>query len=225
MRHLLRSALVLAVPAIAVACSGTKDEPVTSTLPTTGCIDSVAQPLVAPPTRFVGTSLGPKQLSLTFDDGPGTNTIALSAWLHARGIAATFFINGKSTLGQPNAIAAVAADGHLLANHTQNHEDLRSTATFPLNAAGEAKLIAELAQTDALIAPYIENDRFLFRAPFGYFETRAYNVLHASAMDKYVGHIHWDVGSERVGSYGADWACWENDPMLTTKQCGDLYTT
>lgn len=221
--RLLGRALVGASTTLAAACSGTKEEPVQTILATSGCADSQGQALTAPPSRFDGTSLAPKQLALTFDDGPGTNTIALSAWLSARGIKATFFVTGSNTAGRPNALAAVAADGHLLANHTQNHRDLRSTAQFPLNAAGEAALVAELAQTDALVAPYVENDRFLFRAPYGYFESRAYNVLHASAMDKYVGHVHWDVGSERVGSYAADWACWENDPKLTSKQCGDLY--
>ena len=51
---------------------------------------------------FTGTSMPDKTLCLTFDDGPGeTNgeskgprTLELAQYLHAEGIAATFFVLG-----------------------------------------------------------------------------------------------------------------------------------
>ena len=45
---------------------------------------------------FHGTSLDPKVLALTFDDGPGVRTKELSAYLKQEGIQAAFFVNGKS---------------------------------------------------------------------------------------------------------------------------------
>jgi len=204
-----------AAPFVPLACS--------AAIPEAERTCAADQALVAPPAVYRGTSLPAKHVALTFDDGPGTNTAALSAYLKSRNIRATFFVNGRSAPAHPGVLATIAADGHLLANHTQNHYDLRSTAQFPLTPAGEAALVDELAATDALIAPYVPDGAFLFRAPYGYFDARAYGVLHASAMDKYVGHVDWEIGAQRTATFGADWACWENAPRLSSRQCGDLH--
>ena len=42
-----------------------------------------------------GPSLDPKQLCLTFDDGPGQETLELAQYLHEQGVPATFFMVGK----------------------------------------------------------------------------------------------------------------------------------
>jgi peptidoglycan/xylan/chitin deacetylase (PgdA/CDA1 family) len=182
---------------------------------------SGAQALVAAP--YVGTSLGAKQIALTFDDGPASRTEELSAYLASQGIKAGFFVNGKNVSSYPNALAKIVADGHVVGNHTHDHFDMTDKNVFPVNATGNAKLVNELAATDSLIAPFVPSGRFMFRAPYGAFDARDYNVLSASAMDKYVGHIGWDVGSARTATTAADWACWQYNPQLTTKGCGDLY--
>jgi peptidoglycan/xylan/chitin deacetylase (PgdA/CDA1 family) len=182
---------------------------------------SGAQALVASP--YVGTSLGAKQIALTFDDGPASRTEELSAYLASQGIQAGFFVNGKNVAGYPNALAKLVADGHVVGNHTHDHFDMTDTNAFPMNASGNAKLVSQLAATDALIAPFVPSGRFMFRAPYGAFDARDYNVLSTSAMNKYVGHIGWDVGAARTATTAADWACWQYNPQLTTKACGDLY--
>lgn len=213
-----------------------------------GCPGSASEPPVCQgemalsatgATALVGTSLAAKQLALTFDDGPGSRTLELSAWLAARGIKAVFFVNGQCFgAGNPcraggaatsaaAVLAQLTADGHLVANHTQNHYDLTADAThFPAGATGDAAIVKQLVDTDALIAPHVPGGRFLFRAPFGSFGSRPYDVLRASAMDKYVGHVGWDVGAQYVGNdatgYAADWYCWQN-ASTTTKKCGDRY--
>lgn len=194
-------------------------------------------------TQLFGTSLGAKQLSLTFDDGPGTRTAELSTYLKAQGIKATFFINGgrvaATGLPNPNGVtptpnaaailAQIQADGHLLANHTTTHRDVTSVP------AGQ--LVQELSETDAFVAPRVPPNRFLFRAPFGSWNAAAYNTLHASAMDKYVGPIYWEAGgiSDDYPNAAADWACWQGQlkntngtpangtGYATTAQCGDAY--
>lgn len=171
---------------------------------------------------YAGTSLAAKQLALTFDDGPGSRSAELSAYLKAEGIQAAFFVNGKNVPTYP-VIAQLVADGHVLANHTQDHADLTDRSRFPVTQAGDTALVAELSQTDVLIAPYVQSARFLFRAPYGAFDGHDYSVLHAAAMDKYVGTIGWDIGGERTQASAADWACWQETPKLTTKACGDLY--
>lgn len=201
---------------IVAACSGAEGD---APKPEHACSGAAA--LTAAP--YAGSSLGAKQIALTFDDGPASRTEELSAYLASQGIHAGFFVNGKNLAAHPNALAKLVADGHVVGNHTHDHADLTDKVAFPVTAAGNAKLVTELTATDALIAPFVPSGRFMFRAPYGAFDARDYNVLHASAMDKYVGHIGWDIGSTRTATTAADWACWQYNPQLTSKACGDLY--
>ncbi len=187
-----------------------------------------------------GLSVGTKQLALTFDDGPGSRTLELSAYLKAEGIRAAFFVNGHcfatgNPCGNPGRTAEtvfkqLVADGHLIANHTEDHLDLTSTDSFPNSAQGAAALVSQLADTDAIIAPYVAEGRFLFRPPFGAWGPRAYGVLQASEMRKYVGPVRWDIGSQMSGDddngFAADWDCWQDVSgfgVMTTAQCAARY--
>ena len=195
-------------------------------------------------TSLAGTSLPPKTLCLTFDDGPGYGTSAISTYLAAQGIPATFFVNGAyiaaTTLPNDNAIkltpdaaallAQVVADGHLVANHGTTHRSL----TAVLANFDAAKVVQELAETDTDIAPYVPSSRFLFRAPFGFYDATVGNALAPSAMNKYVGPIDWDIGGKTSNypAQAADWACWVNQLQsggggptfgATPQQCGDAY--
>ena len=166
-----------------------------------------------------GTPVAAKKLVLTFDDGPASQTLVLSSYLKGRGIRATFFVNGKN-LGSNAAtvLGQLAADGHLIGDHTQDHLDLTSLS--------DSAIVSQLVATDAIIAPYVASKHFVFRAPFGDWSAHDYSVLHASAMDKYVGPVKWDIGGSMAGGYGADWDCWQNTNgygVQTTKQCGDRY--
>lgn len=216
MAHRALTCALLALAAVVAACSGA-DAPTAK--PERACRGT--QALTAAP--YAGGSLGAKQIALTFDDGPASRTEELSAYLASQGIHAGFFVNGKNIAAYPNALAKVVADGHVIGNHTQDHADLTDKTVFPLTATGNAQLVTELSATDTLIAPFVPSARFMFRAPYGAFDTRDYNVLHGSAMDKYVGHIGWDIGAARTSTTAADWACWQYSPQLTSKACGDLY--
>lgn len=212
--------LAFALTAIAVpSCkSSSPDEPVTAVAAT----DCTKQTVFSAG-RIVGTSLPPHTLALTFDDGPSARTAELSAYLKAEGIAAGFFVNGMFVTEFPTVLPQVFAQGHLIANHSQQHQDLTDPAFFPPGGAGDAALVAAVADTDALIAPYLQNGRRLFRAPYGRWDARAFAVLDASLMHDYVGPIDWDVGDSRTATTAADWACWQDAPQLSSKDCGDLY--
>ena len=138
--------------------------------------------------------------SLTFDDGPGDRTEELANYLGDTGIVATFFINGKIAPGNEAALAAIKARGHILANHTQNHEDMRSLSSGDLNRA--------VADTDVWIARYQPSGPWLLRAPYGAWSEDVSNQINATDMRKYVGSIFWNQGGELTERYGADWACW-----------------
>lgn len=59
---------------------------------------------------------------LTFDDGPSKNTEAILKVLEDKGVVATFFVIGENAQSHPERIQAIAAQGSLVANHTQTHQ-------------------------------------------------------------------------------------------------------
>lgn len=120
------TALVLAA-ALLAACTTHGPSPSPTSVIERTC--SRADALVA--STLHGTTLAANELALTFDDGPGSRSIELSAWLAAEGISATFFVVGENVLSRPAVLAQLVADGHLVANHTQHHLDLTSAAAFP----------------------------------------------------------------------------------------------
>ena len=177
--------------------------------------------------NFYGTSLPPKTLALTFDDGPGIRTGELSTYLKGEGIAAAFFVNGKMLASGTATLGKLVADGHLVANHTQTHTSLtgRSTGGAPLEPAA---VLSEVAQTDALIAPFVTAGRFLCRAPDGDFDATTYAALEATPMAKYVGPINWDIGDHMGPAQATDWDCWtpgSDGLVLTPAECASLYMT
>jgi peptidoglycan/xylan/chitin deacetylase (PgdA/CDA1 family) len=71
--------------------------------------------------------LEPKEVVLTFDDGPQVNTTkaVLDALAH-HCTKATFFSIGKMAIGLPELIREVAKAGHTIGSHTWSHADLRA---------------------------------------------------------------------------------------------------
>lgn len=69
--------------------------------------------------------LNPKEVVLTFDDGPLPNrTTAVLAALNAECTKAIFFSVGKVASGYPEILHDVAKSGHTIGGHTMNHKDL-----------------------------------------------------------------------------------------------------
>jgi peptidoglycan/xylan/chitin deacetylase (PgdA/CDA1 family) len=196
-------------------------------------------------TPYRGTSLAPKTLALTFDDGPSARGLEISRYLKSLGVRATFFVTGAKvgptalpnphgTTPDPAAatiLAELARDGHLVASHATTHRNL--TTEVP-----DAELVAELAETDALLAPYrVPPQVRAFRAPYGAYDARVHAVLAASPMNAYVGPLGWDMGgrSDRYPRAAADWACFQGDlrtsggalangtGYATSTQCADAY--
>lgn len=65
---------------------------------------------------------GRRCVSLTFDDGPSpAHTSELLEILRKANVQATFFVIGREAERFPELLHGVAADGHLIANHTYSH--------------------------------------------------------------------------------------------------------
>lgn len=70
--------------------------------------------------------LEPKEVVLTFDDGPQVNTTkAILEALAHECTKAIFFSIGKMALGMPEIIREVVKAGHTVGTHTWSHADLR----------------------------------------------------------------------------------------------------
>lgn len=179
---------------------------------------------------FRGSSLPPKTLALTFDDGPGDRTAELSLYLKGEGIEAAFFVNGMRFDAQSGPILqGLIDDGHIVGNHTEHHLSLTGVNDGKPRPTADV-ILAELADTDAKIAPYVKNDRWLFRPPYGDFDADTLAALAPTPMNKYVGPILWDAGDhmDEANGRAADWDCWQDGSdakRLTVEQCGDLYLT
>lgn len=129
-----------------------------------------------------------KRVVLTFDDGPNpATTPAVLDLLAAHGIKATFFINGARVRGQEERaiLARIVAEGHILANHSQGHLDLKNVSA--------AKLASEVDATHAVLVAAGVTPRY-FRFPFG--------SASCSGM-KYVQDLGYAVTGWHIDS--ADW--------------------
>lgn len=67
---------------------------------------------------------GQKIVALTFDDGPGPYTERLLDELKARKAKATFFVLGTRVSSYPKLIRRMAAEGHVVGNHSNAHNML-----------------------------------------------------------------------------------------------------
>ncbi|MBI3070952.1 MAG: polysaccharide deacetylase family protein, partial [Deltaproteobacteria bacterium] len=71
---------------------------------------------------------GPREknaVAITFDDGPnGQITEAILDTLKRHNARATFFLLGRSVDAHPDVARRIAAEGHAIGTHTQNHKKL-----------------------------------------------------------------------------------------------------
>ncbi len=70
--------------------------------------------------------LQPKEVVLTFDDGPWPTTPAVLEALKFHCVKAIFFPIGKHSLYYPEILKQVAAQGHTIGSHTWSHANLNN---------------------------------------------------------------------------------------------------
>jgi peptidoglycan/xylan/chitin deacetylase (PgdA/CDA1 family) len=97
-------------------------------------------------------------VAITFDDGPGPYTRAVTRTLRRAGARGTFFLVGQRLAWWRGALAAETAAG-TIGNHTWTHRSLATLDGPGLNAEVGRTRSAEIARTGRIVS--------LFRPPYG----------------------------------------------------------
>jgi peptidoglycan-N-acetylglucosamine deacetylase len=107
------------------------------------------------------TGLPGRTVAFTFDDGPDpANTPRLLDVLRGNHVRAVFCLWGEHARQYPDLVRRIVREGHLLCNHSRNHDDL---STVPA-----ADIRADLRATNAAIRSAVPWARIpYFRAPYG----------------------------------------------------------
>lgn len=133
-------------------------------------------------------------VALTFDDGPGPQTLALLSYLKEEEIPATFFQCGMHLQRYPEIARRVLAEGHEIGNHAWSHVRLSPSLEHGLDVPSPQMMYRELAQTQRLLQDVCGSSPRLFRAPFG----QRWIGLDAVQRRLRLRHIKWTV-------IGHDW--------------------
>jgi peptidoglycan/xylan/chitin deacetylase (PgdA/CDA1 family) len=150
-----RSVLALVLLALSVSVARAQTEP----LPCPGnpdalgtartlAVDSAASPRVGRKHFPQTLPLAPKEVVLTFDDGPepGTTPRILDA-LKRECVQASFFLLGRSALAHPELVRRERAEGHTVAHHTFAHPLLNRMSP----AAAQAEIDRGFAAVDSTL--------------------------------------------------------------------------
>lgn len=125
-----------------------------------------------------------KHIALTFDDGPVGLSAAVLDILAAEGAPATFFVIGDRAVERPELLRRMAAEGHLIGNHSQHH----GTGFDWKRPAG---MLAEMEEANKTIERIAGVKPLLFRPPYGITNPALAKAIRRSGMHS----IGWSLRS------------------------------
>lgn len=128
-----------------------------------------------------GRLTSPRQIALTFDDGPNPAwTPRVLALLASARVRATFCLIGHQVEQYPQMVRAIVAGGHTLCNHTWDHDE-------QLNHRAAARASQEMLSTQAAIFAATGVRPKLFRAPGGAWSPQ----IEAIARSQHLTPLKW----------------------------------
>ena len=150
---------------------------------------------------ITGAGLPDGHLVLTYDDGPGPNTLAVAEYLAEMGIEATFFVVGESIERLPAVPTQVRALGHKLGNHTWTH--YYGGLTAQLEAGFD--IVDEVHRTATRLDEIGGTELLTFRPPYGAWNHDVADTLNADPTlhARHVGPFNWAI-------HHPDWAAWRD---------------
>jgi peptidoglycan-N-acetylglucosamine deacetylase len=146
---------------------------------------------------FGSALIAPKragELALTFDDGPNPKwTPRLLDALAERDVKATFFMLGSRAQMEPELVRRIAAEGHLIGNHSWSHPNLAMTA------AGRVR--DELARTSDTLEQITGGPVRYFRPPFGARRPAVFRIAKSLGLSV----VLWNAMTSDWSASSADW--------------------
>jgi peptidoglycan-N-acetylglucosamine deacetylase len=138
-------------------------------------------------------------VALTFDAGADRGYAEdILDLLHAERVLASFGITGNWAKANPDLVRRMAADGHLIINHSLDHQSFTG-ASDDRGGLTPARRRAELVDADTLIAPLIgHSTRPWYRLPYGDDDSRVAADLAPAGYTRKVG---WTI--DTLGWRGA----------------------
>lgn len=133
---------------------------------------------------------GRKLAAITFDDGPGPYTDGLLDELAKRGVAATFFMQGRNAARYPAVVKKAFEAGHQIASHTYDHPLLTNLS----DGAIRSQLTTAAGILDNATGM---SNSYMVRPPYGGANPRVLAALDAPA-------ILWSVDTRDWESRNAD---------------------
>ena len=170
----------------------------------------IPQSLLGQDVEIVPTS--ERVVALTFDAGGNADGLdPILATLAAEGVPGTFFLTGRWADANPGGVAAIAAAGHRLGNHSVSHPAFTTLS--------DAALRDEVLGAEASIRAAGADPRPLFRFPLGDRDARtiaAVNDLGYLPVRWTVDTLGWQGTS---GGMTADAVC---DRIVAALQPGEI---
>ena len=134
-----------------------------------------------------------RKVALSFDvSGDNKDTDKILAILSKHKVKTTFFITGKWVEEYPKEVKAIAAAGHDIGNHSENHMQMSQLSVEECNE--------EIMTLHDKVKEVAGINMNLFRAPYGEYN----NTLVAAARDCGYYTIQWDVDSMDWKDYGVN---------------------
>ena len=138
-----------------------------------------------PPPDASGVDCGQEQcVALTFDDGPVQGTADLLDVLAEKGVNATFFVVGSNASAQPDLLARMVEEGHVVGNHTEDHPDLTKLARTAVRSEIEA--VNDTVEAATGVRPA------LLRPPYG----AVNDTVDEVSADLGMAQVLWNVDPE-----------------------------
>ena len=138
-----------------------------------------------PPPDASGVDCGQEQcVALTFDDGPVQGTADLLDVLAEKGVNATFFVVGSNASAQPDLLARMVEEGHVVGNHTEDHPDLTKL--------GRPAVRSEIEQVNDTVEAATGVRPALLRPPYG----AVNDTVDEVSADLGMAQVLWNVDPE-----------------------------
>lgn len=140
-----------------------------------------------------------KDIYLTFDNGyenKGYTSVILDT-LKAKKLPAAFFITGHYVKDQPELVKRMAAEGHIIGNHSWSHPDMTTVSNERIKEELDKVKQAVTALTGVKEMAYL-------RPPRGIFNDRTLSITRKYGYTNVfwsLAYKDWDVNDQKGGAY------------------------